>query len=94
MNRLEYYLSRLERLVEGSDLLPRSAETLPSAFESALLRIRQQVRQSSTQVHTGNGRGRRCCQDNGRGNLVRGRYGSPENMVSNYLSAAARLATH
>jgi hypothetical protein len=52
LNRLEYYLSRLERLVDGSDLLPRSAETLPSAFESALLRIRQQVRQSSTQVHT------------------------------------------
>jgi hypothetical protein len=51
VNRLEYYLSRLERLVEGSDLLPRPAETLPSAFESALLRIRQQVRQSSTQVH-------------------------------------------
>jgi hypothetical protein len=52
LNRLEYYLSRLERLVDGSDLLPRSADTLPSAFESALLRIRQQVRQSSTQVHT------------------------------------------
>jgi hypothetical protein len=52
LNRLEYYLSRLERLVESSDLLPRSLETLPSAFESALLRIRQQVRQSSTQVHT------------------------------------------
>ena len=26
---------------------------------------------------TGNGGGHRCCQDNGRGNLVRGRYGSP-----------------
>jgi hypothetical protein len=51
LNRLEYYLSRLERLVDGSDLLPRSAETLPSVFETALLRIRQQVRQGSTQVH-------------------------------------------
>ena len=52
LNRLEYYLSRLERLVDGADLLPRSAETLPSVFESALLRIRQQVRQSSNQVNT------------------------------------------
>jgi hypothetical protein len=51
LNRLEYYLSRLERLAEGTDLLPRPGETLPSAFESALLRIRQQVRLSSTQVH-------------------------------------------
>ena len=51
LNRLEYYLSRLERLVEGIDLLPRPAETLPSIFESALLRIRQQVRQSSAQVN-------------------------------------------
>jgi hypothetical protein len=52
LNRLEYYLSRLERLVEGSDLLPRTAESLPSAFGAALLRIRQHVRQSSTQFHT------------------------------------------
>lgn len=51
LNRLEYFLSRLERLVEGSDLLPRPVESLPSTFGSALLRIRQQVRQSSTQVH-------------------------------------------
>jgi hypothetical protein len=51
LNRLEYYLSRLERLAEGTDLLPRTSETLPSIFESALLRIRQQVRQSITQVN-------------------------------------------
>lgn len=50
LNRLEYYLSRLERLAEGTDLLPRPGETLPSTFESALLRIREQVRQSATQV--------------------------------------------
>ena len=34
LNRLEYYLSRLERLVEGTDLLPRPAETYcPPIFE-------------------------------------------------------------
>jgi len=51
LNRLEYCLSRLERLAEGTDLLPRPSETLPSTFESALIRIREQVRQSSAQVH-------------------------------------------
>src|ERR1035437_9362710 len=37
---------------------------------------------------TGKGGSHRCCQDNGRGNLVRGRYGSPQNPVSNDLSGA------
>ena len=37
---------------------------------------------------TGNSRGRRCCQDNGPGNLVCGQYGSPQNPVSNDLSGA------
>ena len=39
---------------------------------------------------TGNGVGRRCRQDNGRGNMVRGRYGSPQTMVSNDFSAQKR----
>jgi hypothetical protein len=35
---------------------------------------------------------RRCCQDNGRGNLVRGRYGSPQNPVTNGLSLLKLLS--
>jgi len=34
VNRLEYYLSRLRRLVETSDLLPRPASELPTLFGS------------------------------------------------------------
>ena len=40
---------------------------------------------------TGNRGGRRCCQVNRRGNLVRGRYGSPEGRFSNWLSTCKHL---
>lgn len=43
LNRLEYYLSALERLVGSADLLPRAAEDLPSPFMNALDRIKERV---------------------------------------------------
>jgi hypothetical protein len=43
INRLEYYLSALERLTGSGELLPRGAADLPPAFGEALGRIRQRV---------------------------------------------------
>jgi hypothetical protein len=43
VNRLEYYLSALERLVYSVDFLPRPANKLPPAFLSALDRIRERT---------------------------------------------------
>jgi len=40
VNRLEYYLSALERQVRHVDFLPRAETELPSPFLSALERIR------------------------------------------------------
>jgi len=42
-NRLEYYLSALERLAHSVDFLPRSATDLPSAFVNAADRIRERI---------------------------------------------------
>jgi hypothetical protein len=44
INRLEYYLSALERLAFSGDLLPRADDELPSDISNALHRIRQRVR--------------------------------------------------
>lgn len=43
VNRLEYFLSVLERLVFSVDLLPRSASDLPTAFLTAQDRIRERA---------------------------------------------------
>jgi hypothetical protein len=51
LNRLEYYLSSLERLVDQSELLSRPTSSLPSFCENALVRIRHQVRAASEEVH-------------------------------------------
>jgi hypothetical protein len=40
---------------------------------------------------TGNGRGWRCCQDNGRGELVRERCGSPSDTFRTFAVARAIL---
>lgn len=53
VNRLEYFLSALERLVGSGDFLPRAEVELPSAFSNALSRIRQSVRTMSDEVQTG-----------------------------------------
>jgi len=50
VNRLEYKLSALERLVGSGDFLPRPEDQLPSAFGNALSRIRQGVRAMSDEV--------------------------------------------
>ncbi|MBE3050155.1 PglZ domain-containing protein [Candidatus Bathyarchaeota archaeon] len=50
VNRLEYYLSALERLVGSGDFLPRSEDQLPSAFGNALDRVRQSVRTMSEEA--------------------------------------------
>lgn len=44
INRLEYYLSALERLVQSGNLLPCAEGSLPSVFSNALHRIQQNVR--------------------------------------------------
>ena len=43
INRIEYYLSSLERLVYSGDLLPRPEDELPSVFSNALQRLRDSV---------------------------------------------------
>jgi len=56
VNRLEYYLSALERLVFSVDFLPRSATDLPPAFSGALDRIRERIstlRDDTQRVLTG-----------------------------------------
>lgn len=51
LNRLEYYLSALERLVYSADLLPRGEDDLPSEFAGALLRIKGRVQAITDDVH-------------------------------------------
>lgn len=51
INRLEYYLSALERLAFNSDLLPRAEEELPSVFGNALDQIRQRIRSITEDVY-------------------------------------------
>ena len=51
INRLEYFVSALERLVYSGDFLPRGEDELPSAFSNALARIRKQVSSLSQDVH-------------------------------------------
>ncbi|RJP35074.1 MAG: PglZ domain-containing protein [Candidatus Omnitrophota bacterium] len=52
INRLEYDLSSLERLVSSGDFLPRSEDDLPSAFGNALDRIKQQIRKLTEEIHS------------------------------------------
>lgn len=52
INRLEYYISALERLVDTGECLPASAETLPSMFDTMRVRIRERVRSYSDKIHT------------------------------------------
>ena len=51
LNRLEYYLSSFERLVESGDFLPVASDELPSEFGEALARIRQRVRLISDDIY-------------------------------------------
>ena len=53
INRLEYYVSCLERLVHTADLRPASEEGVPSAFINALARVRQQVASVAADVQRG-----------------------------------------
>jgi hypothetical protein len=50
INRLEYYLSSLERLVESGKLIPHLQHGLPSEFHNCLARIRDKVRSFSNDV--------------------------------------------
>lgn len=50
LNRLEYYLSALERLVFSGDFLPRAEAQLPEAFSRALTRIRERVTSLAEEV--------------------------------------------
>ncbi len=43
INRLEYHLSMLKRLIYNQDLLPREADTLPGEFIEALKKIQQRI---------------------------------------------------
>jgi len=47
INRLEYYISSLVRLVDTRDLLPRSKERLPQEFPDSRDRIIQRIRELS-----------------------------------------------
>ena len=50
LNRLEYFISALERHVISADLLPRHEDELPSVFSNVLDRIRQRVRSLSDDI--------------------------------------------
>jgi hypothetical protein len=50
INRLEYLVSALERLVHSADFLPRSESELPSVFANAVADIRQHVRTLSDEI--------------------------------------------
>ncbi len=50
VNRLEYYLSMLDRLVSNQDLLPR--EDIPVVFINAIKRIRQRINVITDEVNT------------------------------------------
>lgn len=51
LNRLEYYLSALERIVGTGDLLPRPVSELPPVFGQALERVRQRVADLTKAIH-------------------------------------------
>ncbi|MCL5960616.1 MAG: PglZ domain-containing protein [Chloroflexi bacterium] len=51
INRLEYYLSALERLVGSAEFLPRAEDELPSLFVNAIDRIRKRVRDITAEVN-------------------------------------------
>ncbi len=51
LNRLEYYLSDLERLVFTANLLPRPEAELPSVFSNALSHIRDRILHITKEVH-------------------------------------------
>ncbi len=51
LNRLEYYLSALERRLDSGDFLPRAEGDLPAVFGEALARVRQRIRTITEDVH-------------------------------------------
>jgi len=51
LNRLEYFVSTLERSVLSNDLLPRHEDELPSIFGDKVKRIRQQIRNISDDIN-------------------------------------------
>lgn len=53
INRLEYYISALERLVDTGEFLPGSPDILPSVFDTMRVRIRDRVRFYSDRLHAG-----------------------------------------
>lgn len=44
INRIEYYVSAFQRLVDSGNLLPRREDELPSIFGNAVSRIKQRIR--------------------------------------------------
>jgi hypothetical protein len=51
LNRLEYFLSALERQISSGDFLPRPEDELPSAFGTMLARIKQRVTAIANDTH-------------------------------------------
>ena len=51
LNRLEYYLSALGRIVDAGDLLPRPVSELPPLFGKTLERVRQRVADLTKATH-------------------------------------------
>ena len=51
VNRLEYFLSALERLLHSGVFLPKSANELPSFFTTVLEQIKQRVQTITDEVH-------------------------------------------
>lgn len=50
LNRFEYYLSALERIVDSGNLLPRAESELPSAFSGSVRNIQRRIRHMSDEV--------------------------------------------
>ena len=53
LNRLEYYISDLERLLHGADWMPRQKSNLPPLFLGAQIRIQERVRRLHDESHKG-----------------------------------------
>ena len=52
LNRLEYYTSALERIVDSAELLPRAEDSLPSVFSNCVASIREAVRAMSVEARS------------------------------------------
>ena len=52
VNRLEYFVSTLERFVDSGQLLPRPEDDLPSVFSNIMQQIRERINRLAGEIHS------------------------------------------